>query len=359
MEQIIYSENFYVNQFKDKGVDYAKGFIQAFMNKKPRKLVEYLEEQDHFGKVNPEFQAVIIGEPRGSLFGKAQAAVLIVHSNFIAYTTTSDYNTPMGINYGYATFDNDLSVSEENNQLEMHIPYETFYFGVGSNSSTKDFTVIEELIEKNHHSIDLFYEVHQERSEKQPKTMNPIASPLPTGRIDKELSEDDEEIYPGEEVDDNTKENEKEWGHILMEENNQGELQEMKHLPVERPDQYPAEQAHSNQTEEPQTRRERKTYEPTMDKRFDVEGPILSNDSIPNGFVYKEPVVYVKSVRPGFFKTATARGAYTKAYHACLDEMREDIEEGKFDAVFNLNYSAQSIENYYDVMVTGDAVVYE
>ena len=359
MEQIIYSDNFYVNQFEDKGVDYAKGFIQAFMKKIPRKLVEYLEEQDHFGKVNPEFQAVIIGEPRGSLFGKAQAAVLIVHSNFIAYTTTSDYNTPMGINYGYATFDNDLSVSEENNQLEMHIPYETFYFGVGSNSQAKDFAVIEELIEKNHHSIDLFYEVHQEQSGEKQTTMKPVVSPLPvTPVIEENLEEEEVAIEPLDEMDD-IEQTEEEWGHILMEENNQGELQEVKHLPVERPDQYPAEQAHSNQTEEPQTRRERKTYEPTMDKRFDVEGPILSNDSIPNGFVYKEPVVYVKSVRPGFFKTATARGAYTKAYHACLDEMRADIEEGKFDAVFNLNYSAQSIENYYDVMVTGDAVVYE
>lgn len=356
MEEIIYSDNFYVNEFPDKGVDYAKGFIETFMKKPPKKLVDYLNEQNHFGKVSPEFQAVIMGEPRGSLFGKAQAAVLLVHSNFIAYTTTSDYTTPMGINYGYATFDNQLSVFEENNALEVQIPYEAFRVGVGSISQKEDLKVLERLLEKNRRSIELFYEVSQGGSADKTETVTPVATPLPSEPLK-------ETTIEAEKVDDMPEETEEEWGHILMEENRQGEMEEMKHLPAERKDQYPAEQAQSRREQPveptPEPQGEMKTEEPVMDRRFEAEGPIISHNSIPKGFVYHEPVVYVNSVRPGFFKSSTARGAYTKAYQACLDEIKEDIETGKFDAVFNLTYSAQSVENYFDVMVTGDAVVFE
>lgn len=71
MEKIIYSEQFYVNDFPDKGYEYAKQFVETFMNKPPQNLFDFLAEKDHFGKLNPEFQAVIIGEPKTSQIGRA------------------------------------------------------------------------------------------------------------------------------------------------------------------------------------------------------------------------------------------------------------------------------------------------
>lgn len=340
MEKIIYSDDFYVNDFPNKDVDYAKGYIEAFMKKPPKKLFDYLNEQSHFGKLSPEFQAVIIGEARGTLFGKSQAAVVIVHSNFIAYSTTEDYRTPMSIQYGYATFDNQLSLSKNQNQLEMNIPYETFILGVGSDSLEEDYRVLSALLDKNSESVALFYEVLPERDNHKKSIVTSTVEPTPT-------AEDD--LEPIEEA-------EQEWGHILMEENKQGEMQEMKHLPAERKEQYPAEQ---NWPSEPTHSDEMKTEKSKVDKRFDVKGPIISNHPIPRGFVYQKPVVYVNSIRPGIFKTVTAKAGYLKAYNACLDEIKDDIETGKFDAVFNLSYTAQTVENYFDVMVTGDAVVYE
>lgn len=354
MEKIIYSESFYVNDFPNKDVDYAKGYIEAFMKKPPKKLFDYLNEQQHFGKLNPEFQAVIIGEPKGALFGKAQAAVLIVHSNFIAYTTTSDYSTPIGINYGYATFDNQLSITRNQDQLEMQIPYETFVFGAGSISQKEDFKVLQELLVKNSESVQLFYEVLPERDKNVKAVPTPVAAALPTEIVEEEpIVESLEEPVVEEE--------EQEWGHILMDENRQGEMEERKHLPAEQKEQLPAEQKYEEPQAKPEAKQERemKTEEPVLDKRFDTKGPIISNNSIPKGFVFHEPVVYAESVRPGLFKTVTARAGYLQAYNACLDDIRDDIATGKFDAVFNLTFTAQSVENYFDVVVTGDAVVFD
>ena len=340
MEKLIYSEDFYVNDFPGKEVDYAKGYVEAFMRKPPKKLFDHLNDQNNFGKLNPEFQAVIIGEPKGALFGKIQAAVLIVHSNFIAYTTTSDYNTPMGINYGYATFDNQLSVTKNQDKLEMQIPYESFVFGAGSISQKKDFKILESLMEKNRESVELFYEVMPERDAN--SSIQPVAAAMPTEMVEDETVKEDEE----------------EWGHILMEENREGKMEEMKHLPAESKAQFPVEQKQEEAKATPTPKPEMKTEEQGIDSRFQTEGPIISNDAIPNGFVFYQPVVYANSVRPGLFKTVTARAGYVKAYNAILDEIKDDIETGKFDAVFNLSYSAQSVENYFDVVVTGDAVVF-
>lgn len=341
MEKIIYNENFYVNDFPDKGVDYAKGYIEAFMKKPPKKLFAHLEEQNNFGRLNPEFEAVIIGEPKGALFGKAQAAVLIVHSNFIAYTTTSDYSTPMAIHYGYATFDNQLSITKNQDQLEMQIPYETFIFGAGSISQEEDFKVIKELLDKNRESVELFYEVLPERDNNAKSNPIPVATPMSTEMAEEEpVTEDDEE-----------------WGHILMEENKEGEMEEMKHLPAERKEQFPTEQKPEEPKETPEL--EMKTEDQGIDPRFKSNGPIISNNAIPKGFVYQQPVVYANSVRPGLFKNVTARAGYIKAYNAILDEIKDDIETGQFDAVFNISYTAQSVENYFDVVVTGDAVVFD
>ena len=345
MEKIIYSDDFYVNDFPDKDVDYAKGYIEAFMKKPPKKLFDYLNEQHHFGKINPEFQAVIIGEPKGALFGKAQAAVLIVHSNFIAYTTTSDYSTPIGINYGYATFDNQLSITKNQDQLEMQIPYETFVFGAGSISQEEDYKVIKELLTNNRESVELFHEVMPERDKNAIPDPVPVTAAMPTEIVEEE---------PEEEL---LEEDEQEWGHILMEENRQGEMEELKHLPAERKEQFPAEQKQEESEVAPEP--EIKTEDQGLDQRFKTNGPIISNNSIPKGFVYQQPVVYANSVRPGLFKTVTARTGYIKAYNAILDEIKDDIETGKFDAVFNLSYTAQSVENYFDVVVTGDAVVFD
>lgn len=343
MEKIIYNEDFYVNDFPGKDVDYAKGYIEAFMKKPPKKLFAHLDDQNNFGKINPEFQAVIIGEPKGALFGKTQAAVLIVHSNFIAYTTTSDYSTPMGIHYGYATFDNQLSVTKNQDQLEMQIPYETFIFGAGSISQEEDFKILQELLAQNRESVELFYEVMPEHEAKSKPNSTPVAAALPTEMAEEEpVAEDDEE---------------EEWGHILMEENREGDMEEMKHLPAERKEQFPAEQKREEPKATPEP--EMKTEDQGIDPRFKTNGPIISNNAIPNGFVYQQPVVYANSVRPGLFKTKTARAGYTKAYNAILEEIKDDIETGQFDAVFNLSYTAQSVENYFDVVVTGDAVVFD
>lgn len=342
MEKTIYSKDFYVNDFPDKSVDYAKGYIEAFMKRPPQKLFAHLNDQNNFGKLNAEFQAVIIGEPKGALFGKAQAAVLIVHSNFIAYTTTSDYSTPMGINYGYATFDNQLSIIKNQDQLEMQIPYETFIFGAGSISQEEDYKVLQELMAKNRESVELFYEVIPERGKNSKPNPAPVAAMIPTEMAGKEpVTEDDEE----------------EWGHILMEENREGNMEEMKHLPAEQKEQFPAEQKREEPKATPKP--EMKTEDQGLDPRFKTNGPIISNNAIPKGFVYQKPVVYANSVRPGLFKTATARAGYIKAYNAILDDIKDDIETGQFDAVFNLSYTAQSVENYFDVVVTGDAVVFD
>ncbi len=341
MEKIIYNEDFYVNDFPGKDVDYAKGYIEAFMKKPPKQLFDHLNDQNNFGKLNPEFQAVIIGEPKGALFGKTQAAVLIVHSNFIAYTTTSDYSTPMGIHYGYATFDNQLSITKNQDQLEMRIPYESFIFGAGSISQEEDYKVLQELLTINRESVELFYEVMPERDKNAIPDPVAVTPAMPTEIVEEEPTEVDEE----------------EWGHILMEENREGNMEEMKHLPAESKEQFPAEQKWEEPKATPDT--EMRTEEQGVDQRFKTDSPIISNNAIPKGFVYQQPVVYANSVRPGLFKTVTARAGYIKAYNAILDEIKDDIETGKFDAVFNLSYTAQSVENYFDVVVTGDAVVFD
>lgn len=462
MEEIIYSDGFYVNEFLNKGINYGKSHVEVFMRKPPKNLVQYLEKQNHFGKDKGAFQAVIIGEPRVSLFGKPQAAVLIVHSNFIAYTTTSDYAAPGGVTYGYATFDNEIAVSKTGNQLEMQTPYEAFLFGVESLSKEKDYQIVEALLDENAAAVSRYFEElkreeeevvqeleeelaeeNQEASEiaedEQP-SIKEVSTPEPTvdetipetredasaetaevfvtatddGQaseqeqtenaeettndlpveaekkplvpdetdVSKEPEEEDElpapemgaaplkmaeadenlpveePAEPAEEMleadDESTdgleKEPEEEWGHVLMQKNAEGDLEEMKHLPAEMENQLPAEQSEEVPAE---------ATDNSIDSRFQTEQPIISHNDIPKGFVFSEPVIYAYSVRPGLLKTVTPRAGYMKAYENILDEIKEDIEDGRFDAVFNLQITTQSVENYFDVVVSGDAVLFD
>lgn len=393
MLEIRYSENFYVNTFPDRGEEYAKGHIEAFMEKMPRKLADYLEAQNHFGNTEPEFQAVIIGEPKISMFGKAQVAIVMIHSNFVAYTTAADYQSPINRTYGYATFDNKLSVTRVMDHLEMQSAYETLVVGYGTESLNRDYDVVYELLEKNSQAVEAYY--HQLETE----TDEEAGQRLPADESSKSLEEADDET---EQVDIETDDLEP-----LQEE--QTQIVPIVELPTE---EEPLEQvstvevvtdkptgmtdAHkeedsnsmrkesetnldetltrnqdemsSNQEQQVDEGYHFKTPEENkkplvdtskIDSRFSAETLIISNDSIPYGFIFKEPVIYAYSVRPGIFKSATPRKGYIKAYETCLDMIRDDIADGLFDAVFNLRFSAQSVDNYYEVIVTGDAVVYQ
>lgn len=407
MFEIRYSDDFYVNTFPNREEEYAKGHIEAFMKKMPRKLADYLTAQNHFGNKEPEFQAVIIGEPMISMFGKSQVAVVMVHSNFVAYTTAVDYKSPINRTYGYATFDNKLSVMKVMDHLEMKSAYETLVVGYGTESLSRDYEVIHKLLEKNSKAVERYYR------EKETMTVENDSQRLPADESSKSLLEADAETNQVADEKDDEKlsaeqpeefVSEEEWVRDVATETtlsadqapakeiltegaptveNRLENPTENANPVEEKGVYPMrEETETNvdetisENEETITKKEEQPEEgyhfnvpeekkepivdtSRIDSRFSAETLIISNDSIPYGFIFKEPVIYAYSVRPGIFKTATPRKGYIQAYETCLDMIRDDIADGLFDAVFNLQFSAQSVDNYYEVIMTGDAVVYQ
>lgn len=478
MEEIRYSENFYVNEFPDKDEQYAKRHIEAFMKKAPKNLFDYLESQNNFGQNMPEFQAVIIGEPKISMFGKSQVAVVMIHSTFIAYTTASDYNSPINRTYGYATFDNQISIEKTFDHLEMHFAYERLALGVGTESLEKDFDFVSQLLADNYQAVQDYFEQPDQSepeehipADESTSTLDEaseevILFPVPSDEMEtlEEADDSDEviieehdedvesevdeifvvdesieeepieletEMYEDEdaaleEADLELSVNQEEMvtddmpfeeEEIPMRENENDKIDDQEDLPIDdnildeaafeseeetyrrnasyydvEDDAYYDDYVHEHEDFQEDVEREHLNFdskeedetildEPdleaeedyhfvpfdernrparpnTLDARFNGETMVISNNTIPRGFVFARPVVYASSLRPGIFKSTTPKEGYLNAYNKCLDNIRQDIREGKFDAVFNLQFSAQSVENYYEVILTGDAVIY-
>lgn len=420
MKEIRYSEDFYVNAFPNKGEEYAKKHIEAFMRKLPNNLATYLENQNNFGQTEPEFQAVIIGEPKISMFGKSQVAVVMVHSAFIAYTTASDYGSLVNRTYGYATFDNEVSVEKAYDHLEMHFAYETLAIGVGTESLEEDFGVLTAIVKENREAVQVYSEQLESEedenhipAEESTQVLDETADLTEEedaisddtegpAEIEEALFEEEVIIFPVT-VDEDTDDEERlvideptEEEPIEVEEADQEDLVNEETFPevdeetLDEPyearfDEEDTKPMQKNEAQDLDEREdsieedvfdepdleseedfhfvpfnERKgTVKPNvLDARFDAESMIISNNTIPRGFVYTRPVVYAHSLRPGIFRSTTPREGYINAYNKCLDSIRNDIREGKFDAVFNVQFTAQSVENYYEVVLTGDAVYF-
>lgn len=445
MLTIRYSEDFYVNGFPNRGEEYAKGHIEAFMKKMPHHLVDYLEKKNYFGESEPEFQAVIIGEPKISMFGKPQVAVVMIHSNFIAYTTAFDYQSPINRTYGYATFDNKLAITRVFEHLEFQSTYETLVVGYGTETIEADYDKVLELIEKNTKTVENYFEqleAEEEAVERLPAEesskglhtteeeltdeeddsvesiveMEPLEAEMSnngpdavdeiTAEIPKEKTVDivlEEEWLTDDHADtvaptaDHSYEEEAQ-ADLLEEEppvmddanaqvptfaedtvdreKNPEQLDEEVSDAMDEKDERDLEDTVTDEAkeypinEEYQKDEELQFVPPVegkkplvdtsrVDARFSSETLIISNNSIPNGFVFREPVVYAYSARAGVFKNSTPRRAYVEAYETCLDMIRDDIADGRFDAVFNLQFNSQSVDNYYEVVLTGDGVVYQ
>lgn len=88
------------------------------------------------------------------------------------------------------------------------------------------------------------------------------------------------------------------------------------------------------------------------DSRFSSSEYIISKSDIPEGFAYLKP----------FICTYTTSGVlansskYIKCFEAINDTIIDSIDNGEFDALFNVSINIQSVEHDFDMVLTGDAV---
>ncbi|AKP67855.1 hypothetical protein [Companilactobacillus ginsenosidimutans] len=83
---------------------------------------------------------------------------------------------------------------------------------------------------------------------------------------------------------------------------------------------------------------------------------IISANPIPNGFTYERPVMLSYTKRMGLSNYANPSSGYQVAFQACINGIKESIDNREYDALFNLKVISNSVEGDYDVVVYGDAV---
>jgi len=94
-----------------------------------------------------------------------------------------------------------------------------------------------------------------------------------------------------------------------------------------------------------------------VDSRFKTNNYIISSNYIPDGFVFKSPVIYA-SRAPYSLKNFTAPNeGYIKAYNESIEEIKKEIDNGKYDAVFNLSFKTHNVEGNYEIVLIGDATL--
>lgn len=96
-----------------------------------------------------------------------------------------------------------------------------------------------------------------------------------------------------------------------------------------------------------------------VDPRFKTQSHIISNNPIPKGFVFYKPVAYSAIKHYGLSNLTKPEMGYLTAYETCIRTIKQSIDNGEFDAIFNLKYSVHNVEGNYEVVMFGDGVIIE
>lgn len=94
-----------------------------------------------------------------------------------------------------------------------------------------------------------------------------------------------------------------------------------------------------------------------VDKRFQTNNYIISNNYIPKGFVYKKPIVVSASQNLVLGNYISPHLGYIKAYEQCIEAIKDEINQGSINAVFNLQHNTHYLEGSYEIIMFGDGVV--
>ncbi|GAB2324466.1 hypothetical protein IRB23M11_20880 [Alkalibacterium sp. m-11] len=94
-----------------------------------------------------------------------------------------------------------------------------------------------------------------------------------------------------------------------------------------------------------------------IDSRFKTTNYIISNNYIPEGFVFERPIMISAIQGAGLKNYTQPEAGYIAAYEKCVNGIIESINNGTIDAVFNLKYSVHNVGGNYEVVVFGDGVL--
>lgn len=94
-----------------------------------------------------------------------------------------------------------------------------------------------------------------------------------------------------------------------------------------------------------------------IDSRFKTNNYIISNNYIPKGFVYECPIMFSAIQGAGFKNYTQPEAGYVAAYQKCINGIKEYINNGNIDAVFNVQYTVHNVAGNYEVVVFGDGVL--
>lgn len=94
-----------------------------------------------------------------------------------------------------------------------------------------------------------------------------------------------------------------------------------------------------------------------VDSRFNTNNYIISSNYIPDGFIFHSPVIYTASVPFHFKNLAVPQEGYQKVYRECIEMIKNDIDNKKYDAIFNLSFNTHYIQANYEIVLIGDGVL--
>ncbi|MFD1484530.1 hypothetical protein ACFQ5J_04695 [Lacticaseibacillus baoqingensis] len=86
---------------------------------------------------------------------------------------------------------------------------------------------------------------------------------------------------------------------------------------------------------------------------------IISVNSIPDGFAYLQPLYYANSTSMNLKSIVNAGNGYAKAYNIIISNIKADIDNGVYDAVFNMRVITKDTvdSSEYDCIIYGDACI--